>query len=266
MMKIKNYLIPFSTFLLIAFSVSLVSCEDDVNDENFLSSSFVSFSYDQTVAMVEGDTEVVEVPVFASSASDTDRTMSVYVDESSTLSTDNYSAPSSVTIPAGSTQGMMEVVVTNSPNIGFGGATIVLGMTAMAGVDQPTTFSGSAEAGTLEVTNNMMTITAKTLCEDNQVIMSFTMDPWPEEVYWWLLDENGDVVASPGAYAQYANPYAGLTGEIIEEICIPSGTYTFEIYDDYGDGGGAVSVTSGGVTLWSSDGGYGSYASATFTL
>ena len=265
-MKIKNYLIPFSTFLLLAFSVILVSCEDDVNDENFLSSSFVSFSYDQTVAMVEGDTEVVEVPVFASSASDTDRTMSVYVDESSTLSTDNYSAPSSVTIPAGSTQGMMEVVVTNSPNIGFGGATIVLGMTAMAGVDQPTTFSGSAEAGTLEVTNNMMTITAKTLCEDNQVIMSFTMDPWPEEVYWWLLDENGDVVASPGAYAQYANPYAGLTGEIIEEICIPSGTYTFEIYDDYGDGGGAVSVTSGGVTLWSSDGGYGSYASATFTL
>ncbi len=266
MMKIKNYLIPFSTFLLIAFSVSLVSCEDDVNDENFLSSSFVSFSYDQTVAMVEGDTEVVEVPVFASSASDTDRTMSVYVDESSTLSTDNYSAPSSVTIPAGSTQGMMEVVVTNSPNIGFGGATIVLGMTAMAGVDQPTTFSGSAEAGTLEVTNNMMTITAKTLCEDNQVVMSFTLDPWPEEVYWWLLDENGEVVASPGAYAQYANPYAGLSGEIIEEICIPSGTYTFEIYDDYGDGGGAVSVTSGGVTLWSSDGGYGSYASATFTL
>tara|TARA_B100001287_G_scaffold221906_1_gene191043 strand:- start:2788 stop:3585 length:798 start_codon:yes stop_codon:yes gene_type:complete len=265
-MKIKNYLIPFSTFLLIAFSVSLVSCEDDVNDENFLSSSFVSFSYDQTVAMVEGDTEVVEVPVFASSASDTDRTMSVYVDESSTLSTDNYSAPSSVTIPAGSTQGMMEVVVTNSPNIGFGGATIVLGMTAMAGVDQPTTFSGSAEAGTLEVTNNMMTITAKTLCEDNQVVMSFTLDPWPEEVYWWLLDENGEVVASPGAYAQYANPYAGLSGEIIEEICIPSGTYTFEIYDDYGDGGGAVSVTSGGVTLWSSDGGYGSYASATFTL
>jgi len=265
-MKIKNYLIPFSTFLLLAFSVILVSCEDDVNDENFLSSSFVSFSYDQTVALVEGDTEVVEVPVFASSASSTDRTMSVYVDGSSTLSTDNYSAPSSVTIPAGSTQGMMEVVVTNSPNIGFSGATIVLGLTATAGVDQPTTFSGSAEAGTLEVTNNMMTITAKTLCEDNQVVMSFTLDPWPEEVYWWLLDEAGEVVASPGAYATYANPYAGLSGTIVEEICIPSGTYTFEIYDDYGDGGGAVSVTSGGVTLFSSDGGYGSYASATFTL
>ena len=265
-MKIKNYLIPFSTFLLLAFSVFLVGCEDDVNDENFLSSSFVSLSYDQTVALVEGDTEVVEVPVFASSASSADRTMSVYVDGSSTLSADNYSAPSSVTIPAGSTQGMMEVVVTNSPNIGFGGATIVIGLTATADADQPTTFSGSAEAGTLEVTNNMMTITAKTLCEDNQVVMSFTLDPWPEEVYWWLLDEAGEVVASPGAYAQYANPYAGLSGEIIEEICIPSGTYTFQIFDDYGDGGGAVSVTSGGVTLWSSAGGYGAFAEATFTL
>lgn len=265
-MKIKNYLIPFSTFLLLAFSVFLVGCEDDVNDENFLSSSFVSLSYDQTVALVEGDTEVVEVPVFASSASSADRTMSVYVDGSSTLSADNYSAPSSVTIPAGSTQGMMEVVVTNSPNIGFGGATIVIGLTATADADQPTTFSGSAEAGTLEVTNNMMTITAKTLCEDNQVVMSFTLDPWPEEVYWWLLDEAGEVVASPGTYATYANPYAGLSGEIIEEICIPSGTYTFQIFDDYGDGGGAVSVTSGGVTLWSSAGGYGAFAEATFTL
>ena len=87
--------------------------------------------------------------------------MSVYVDASSTLSADNYSAPSTVTIPAGSTQGNM-VVVTNSPNIGFGGRS-VLGLTAEAGVDQPTTFSGSAEAGTLNVTNNMMTITAKTL-------------------------------------------------------------------------------------------------------
>ena len=265
MMKIKN-LIPFSTFLLLAFSVFLVGCEDDVNDESYISSSFVSFSYDQTVAMLEGETEIVDVPVFASSTSTVDRTMSVYVDASSTLSSDNYSAPNTVTIPAGSTQGNMEVVVTNSPNIGFGGATLVLGMTAEAGVDQPTTFSGSAEAGTLNVTTNKMTITAKTLCEDNQVIMEFTLDSWPEEVYWWLLDESGAVVASPGAYATYNNPYAGLSGTIVEEICIPSGTYTFEIYDDYGDGGGPVSVVSGGVTLFSSDGGYGSYASATFTL
>jgi hypothetical protein len=265
MMKIKN-LIPFSTFLLLAFSVFLVGCEDDVNDDSFISSSFVSFSYDQTVALLEGETEIVDVPVFASSASSVDRTMNVYVDESSTLSADNYSAPSTVTIPAGSTQGNMEVVVTNSPNIGFGGADLVLGLTAEAGVDQPTAFSGSAEAGTLSVTNNMLTITAKTLCEDNQVVVDITFDSWPEELYWWILDETGATVASAGTYAPYANPYTGFSGSVSIELCIPSGTYTFEIYDDYGDGGGPVSVTSGGATLFSSGGGYGGYGSATFTL
>lgn len=265
-MKTKNYLIPFSTFLLLAFSLLFVGCEDEVNDNNFLSSSFVSFSYDQTVAMPEGETEVVDVPVFASTASSVDRTMDVYIDASSTLDPANYSAPSTVTIPAGSTQGNMQVVITNSPNIGFGGATIVLGMTAQSGVDQPTTFSGSAEAGTLSVTTNLMTITAKTLCEDNQVVMEFTLDPWPEELYWWLLDETGAVVASIGTYALYANPYAGLSGTIVEELCIPSGTYTLEIYDDYGDGGGPITVTSGGVTLFSTDGAFGSFTSATFTL
>jgi hypothetical protein len=160
----------------------------------------------------------------------------------------------------------MEVVVTNSPNIGFGGADLVLGLTAEAGVDQPTAFSGSAEAGTLNVTNNMLTITAKTLCEDVQVLVDITFDGWPEELYWWILDETGAPVASAGTYAPYANPYTGFSGSLSIELCIPSGTYTFEIYDDWGDGGGPVSVTSGGVTLYSSDGGYGGLGTATFTL
>ena len=266
-MKFKTNLIPFSAFLLLAFSIFLVGCEDDVNDENFLSSSFVSFSFDQDVAMLEGETEILEVPVFASESSDVDRTIGIYVDESSTASAAQYSVPSSVTIPAGSIQGSMEVVVTNSPNLGFSGATIVLGMTVEAGVDQPTTFAGSAEAGTLEVSTNLLTITAKTLCEDNQLALSIELDSWPEEVYWWILDSSGAVVASPGPYAQYANPYSGLSGVIEVELCIPNGTYTFEIYDDYGDGAGAVSLTSGGVTLYSAAA-YSYFASdsVTFTL
>ena len=74
------------------------------------------------------------------------------------------------------------------------------------------------------------------------------------------------MVASPGAYSQYNNPYAGLSGEIYHSFCLDSGTYTFEIYDDYGDGAGQVTVLSGGVILFSSVGDYGGNASATFTL
>ena len=97
-------------------------------------------------------------------------------------------------------------------------------------------------------------------------MVDITFDSWPEEVYWWILDSTGAPVVSAGAYSPYNNPYAGLSGSVSLEFCIPDGEYTFEIYDDYGDGGGPVSVTSGGVTLFSSGGGYGGYASATFTL
>ena len=100
----------------------------------------------------------------------------------------------------------------------------------------------------------------------NNVEVNITLDSYPEELYWRIIDEDGNVVASPGAYSQYNNPYAGLSGEIYHSFCLDSGTYTFEIYDDYGDGAGQVTVLSGGVILFSSVGDYGGNASATFTL
>ena len=54
----------------------------------------------------------------------------------------------------------MGVVVTNSPNIVL--VVQILGLTAEAGVDQPTTF-WKYTSWCLNLTNNMMTITAKTL-------------------------------------------------------------------------------------------------------
>ena len=267
MMKFNIRTIRFSTFLLLAFSVFLVGCEDDINDVNYVPSSFISFSFDQTAAIDEGATEVLEVPVFASEASDMDRTIGLYVDASSTMASSQYNVPSSVTIPAGSLQGVVEVVVTNSPNLGFGGATIVLGMTAEAGIDQPTSSTGSAEAGTLSVSTNLLTITAKTLCLDNELSISITLDAYPEETYWYLKDGGGNIIADPGPYALYANPYSGMSGTVELGFCLSSGAYSFEIYDDYGDGGGPIAITGpGGVVLWTTDGVYGNFTSGSFTL
>lgn len=261
-MKFIKNTIQFSTFLLLAISISLVSCEDDVNDFNYVSSSFISFSFDQTAAIDEGATEVVEVPVFASEPSNVDRTIGLYVDASSTMAEAQYNVPSSVTIPAGSLQGNVEVVITNSPNLGFGGATIVLGMTAQAGVDQSSSYSGSSEAGTLNVSTSLLTITAKTLCLENELSISIELDTYPEETYWYLKDGSGNIIADPGPYALYANPYSGMSGIVELGFCLESGDYTFEIYDDWGDGGGPITITGpGGVVLWTTDGVYGNFTS-----
>ena len=268
MKKMKNIKIfkPFSAILLLTLSLFLVSCEDDMSGDNLTNDDFISFSFDENVGLSEGASETMSVTVYAGSASNSDRTVGLYVDDSSTADAMNYSVASSVTIPAGSMTGTFDVSLTNNPDFGAAGVTVVVGMTLDAGVDQPTAFTGTTAGGDLNVTQDMFVITATTVCLDNVVTIDITLDSWPEELYWWIADLDGNIVADPGPYAQYANPYAGLSGGVVENLCIPSGSYIFNIYDDYGDGGGPISVTSGGTVIYSSAGGYGASDSAAFTL
>ena len=101
----------------------------------------------------------------------------------------------------------------------------------------------------------------------NELNLDITLDSWPEEVYWWILDQEGSPVITPGDYSPYANPYTGMSGTVSVYTCgLQSGTYTFEIYDDYGDGAGPVNLAINGVSVFYSDGNYAGYASATFTI
>ena len=94
------------------------------------------------------------------------------------------------------------------------------------------------------------------------------LDNYPEEFYWYITDASGNVVASPGPYAQFANPYSNYPSgyQILVELCLPAGSYTFYSYDDYGDGGGPIIVTSGGVTIYETDGTYAGGENTDFTL
>ena len=268
MKKMKNIKIfkPFSAILLLTLSLFLVGCEDDMSGDNLTNDDFVSFSFDQNVGLSEGASETMSVTVYASSTSNSDRTVGLYVDESSTADAMSYSVASSVTIPAGSMTGSFDVSLTNNPDFGSAGVTVIVGMTLDSGVDQPTAFTGTTSGGDLNVTQDMFVITATTVCLDNVVTIDITLDSWPEELYWWIADTDGNIVADPGMYAQYANPYAGLSGNIVENLCIPSGSYIFNIYDDYADGGGPITVSSGDTVIYSSAGGYGQSDSAAFTL
>lgn len=266
-MKYTKIFKPFSAFLLLTLSVFLIGCQDDVSDDNLTNDSFVGFSFDETVALPEGESQTMAVSVYATAKSSSDRTVSLYIDETATTAAAaNYSVASSVTIPAGSMMGSFDVTINNSPALGFGGKTIVVGMTVTSDLDQPTAFTGTTGNGDLMVTEDMLIINAKTLCEDEQMMIQITLDGWPEELYWWITNVAGDVVADPGPYAQYANPYAGMSGDILQELCLPAGDYIFNIYDDWGDGGGPITVSSGGVVIYSSGGGYGGFDSVAFTL
>mgnify|MGYP002711988579 CR=1 FL=1 len=265
-MKLNKIFIPFSTFLLLAFSVFLVGCEDNITTDNYLSDNYVGFSFDKQVALSEGDTETVQAVVYASKATNADRTINLYVDESSTAVPAQYAVPASVTIPAGSKEGTIDISVYNDGALGFGGKTIVLGMEPQDGIDMPTTYSGNVSDGTLEIMQRQLVVTAKDLCLGNQLKLEIELDSYPEELYWWIEDASGTEVANPGPYSTYNNPYTGMSGNVVEELCLPDGTYTFYIYDDYGDGAGPLTLTGPDGEIYSTDGSYGSYDLVEFTL
>ena len=136
MMKINKNYKYISEFILLTLSLFLVSCEEEINDESFISNDFVSFSFDQDVEVSIVETIAVEVDVYASSAKDSDRTIGLYVDDSSTAASAGFSVPDSVTIPAGATQVSFDVSI-NGDSF-YSTETVVIGMTAEPGLDIPT--------------------------------------------------------------------------------------------------------------------------------
>jgi len=65
----------------------------------------------------------------------------------------------------------------------------------------------------------------------NEITVEIQLDNWPEETSWDIRNENGSVVASGGNYD-------GQEEEVVTSVENLSslGCYTFNIYDEYGDG------------------------------
>jgi hypothetical protein len=67
-------------------------------------------------------------------------------------------------------------------------------------------------------------------CTEN-LQLTITLDNYPGETTWEVVDADGDVWAEGG-------PYSGFSPgtQIVEDICLPQGCYDFIMYDAYGDG------------------------------
>lgn len=103
------------------------------------------------------------------------------------------------------------------------------------------------------------------LCYTETVVLSITLDNFPEETTWSVEDANGTVVASDGPYDDQPD---GAT--VTETLSLPAGTYTFTINDEFGDGiccgfgDGSYSLTDLNGTEIVSGGAFGDSESTTF--
>jgi len=71
---------------------------------------------------------------------------------------------------------------------------------------------------------------APTPCTGSSFELLLTTDDYPTETSWTLLNQCTNQEQSEGG------PYQEAGTDYVEELCIPSGEYTFTINDSYGDG------------------------------
>ncbi len=214
-------------YLAVLTAVVMFNCEAD--DESKLS-NYVGFELSPTNLVLEQNTSgSVDVKVYASEVSSSDRTFALEVDPASTLAT-TYSVPATVTIPANTNEGVISVTVTDDENLSFDEAVpqvLTIDFTPTAGVANGDSFS----------------INVTEACPSIYVTLSITTDDWPEETSWELYNlDSGQVLLYSGG--PYVNPDDDFT-TISNEWCLLPGTYGVVVFDSYGDGGSTYTVTSG---------------------
>jgi len=263
MMKINKNYKYISAFFLLTLSLFIVGCEKEVNDESYISNDFVSFSFDQNVEVNIGETIAVGVDVYASSAKSTDRTIELYVDDSSTA-TAGFSVPSSVTIPAGATQVSFDVSITGGSFSST--SSIVIKMTAEAGLDIPTSVDDDGN-----VVHKPHNINVTDVCPGTNVTFDIIFDDYPSETGWQMI--SGGAVIDQGGIS--GTSIVGYPGESSFNItwCLESGDYTLVMYDVYSDGicctygDGSYELKKEDGTILASGGAWTGFSEATnFTL
>lgn len=274
MMLKKSF--AFFTALTLAFAV--VSCEDDSSADNSVV-NYVGLENYQTVEISDGETVVVEGRILASEASGSDRTFNLVVDASTTHGAANYSVPTTVTIPAGSTEGIYEVTIVGNGLVD--GNKIVVSLEADETTNQ-TTFYGTYSNGVLTgVGSAKSTFNLYRPCASTRARLSITFDNYPEETAWELYDADFNLIDSGGLdpTGSFITGYAALgfadrsTFSVVK--CLAPGTYTFVIYDDYGDGmvtnasiigSYTMNNLNTGASIFSGTGDFGAFAEHEFVI
>ena len=220
-------------FLIIFSLVLFQNCDEEQFEPSL---DYVTFASDITTGVDVGGTTNVTVEVYTTKNVGAATTYAVSVDESTNADPGSYFVPPTVTIPAGSNTGSIEVALSDV-NLGIGINKLVIGFgdAGMTSTGEPVTISYiqncNEVTGTLDLRFN-----------------------YPCEVSWEIEDSEGGLVLSGSGYPGCTGTYS----EVSEPITLCAGrTYTLITTDDYGDGWGATgsyTLTIGGVVKVTGDG------------
>jgi hypothetical protein len=216
-------------FFAIASVLFLYNCEDTLvpdTDYTTFEASSIEFGIDP-----EG-TGSLEVSVFATKASSSERQLTIAVVEDATDAT-GYTVPNFVIIPAGQTVGSFTVTANGSDIDPANGNTITVEIT-----DADGSFFGGPVA-----------INLKQVCPYPELLLNISFDSYPEEQYFEIYDMSDNLLIEGGTFPGEST--------LATKFCLAPGQYQFLMGDTYGDGGGAYTLTYNGSVIHSSDGDYG---------
>ncbi|GGW68432.1 hypothetical protein DFQ11_104155 [Winogradskyella epiphytica] len=211
-------------YLAVFTAVIMFNCEAD--DETKLS-NYVGFEISPLyVEIPKNSSSTMEITFASSEKASSERTYSIYVDESSTLGTE-YVVPSTVTIPANSNVGTFTISVSDDDSLAFFDQTLVISFQDEVGLD----------------VSDSIVITATELCEETLINLNLVFDDYADEAIWRIYDMDATppaILYTGGADAEYD----GLESYDIR-FCLEPGNYGIVVYDLYGDGGTDYTITTG---------------------
>ncbi|WP_300441092.1 hypothetical protein [Christiangramia sp.] len=207
-------------------------------DEETFEPNYASLQYAPNGANVGvelGGSTSYDVNVYTANVVNTDRTLTINVGSSSTLSPSAYTVPATVTVPAGSNEATFTVEVSDI-DLGLTGKTLILSLEQEADIS----------------VGDPLRLNVATVCPGKEFVIDFVLDAYPGETGYTLVNAAGQTVVSVDG-----NPAPSRS------LCLPSGTYTFTLTDSYGDGifDGGVTLSYAGNVLATIDGDFGSETS-----
>lgn len=240
----KLLLLPVFTIASLVF----VGCEDDVASKNDLNSNHVAFIKQLAPIEIEiGTSTVIEGKVYASNSTNSDRVLELEVVYTSThndametntipvttVDSEHFSVPETVTIPAGEKIGTFEINIDNV-DLGAKGKRIVIKMKSQEGVQTPNSFAGTFGNDNYETLSERLVINVRDYCEYNKFRVEITTDAWGSETTWELYNSTMTLIGQGGPYADQSA--VGAYPQETSDFCLEDGNYTFYIYDAYSDG------------------------------
>ena len=247
MKKLKFY------FAALSALVMLSACETaDLDPQGTSYASLEAF--EKPMEVPPGGTLNREVKVYATNTTSTDRVLNL-VTSNVTLDAAAYTIPATVTIPAGSTEGSFTIAVSD--------------INLDAALDKGITVN--LEATPEVATGDSFRLNVSRACPtgEQKLRIAVTLDRYPEEVFWRVRDASGATILDNNNGVPGYGGYAGLPRNSVQShaLFLAPGSYTFQIYDAYQDGAGAVLITlPGNITVYSTNGAYGAGASVPFTV